>query len=356
MNNSYNSGREKRYKTWLEIKARALEKNAAFFRQRMAPTVKLFAVVKSNAYGHGLIIFSRLVAPLADGFCVDSVIEGVKLRRDGIEKPILVLGPTLVSLMAAAEKHHLTLTVSNQPALLVLAGRYPQLPFHLKIDTGMHRQGFFIAELSRAAAFIRRKKICLTGCYSHLAMPGNGQFSDRQLDAFKNASAVLRPVGSDDFLCHLAATGGFLRGKQYHLDLVRIGMGLYGCWPGFESILAWYTSITEIKRLQPGDCVGYDLTERITRPTTMAILPIGYWHGFDRRLSGIGRVLIGGKQARVLGRVSMDVTTVDVTDIPCRVGTRVTVLDSATAMAKKIDGSPYEILTRINPLIKKIIV
>lgn len=342
------------YKVWLEIDSGALRRNLARMRRRLTPTVKLFAVVKSNAYGHGLLGFSQLVNGAAvDGFCVDSVIEGVKLRRGGIVKPILVLGPTLAGLLPEAEHYRLTLTISQMTTLQQLAGRHPQLPFHLKVDTGMHRQGFYLADLSRTAAFIRQKKLCLAGCYSHLAMPSNRLFSQQQLVTFKSAAALLRPAGENNFLCHLAATGGTLLGKSYHFDLVRIGMGLYGCWPGFEPILSWHTMVTELKKLQPGDCVGYDLTERITRPTTMAILPIGYWHGFDRRLSGIGRVLIGGRPARVLGRVSMDVTAADVTGIPCRVGTRATVLGSAAAMARKIGTSPYEILTRINPLIKK---
>ena len=138
------------FKTWVEIKKSAVANNILVFRKLLKPKTKLFAVVKSNAYGHGLLTFSKIADQSGvDGFCVDSVVEGVKLREEGIKKPILVLGPTFKNLLLDAAKNKITITVSNFEGLdeLVKAKEKPE--FHLKIDTGMHRQGFYFSEIGK---------------------------------------------------------------------------------------------------------------------------------------------------------------------------------------------------------------
>ena len=174
---------------------------------------------------------------------------------------------------------------------------------------------------------------------------------------------------------HCAATGATLINNKYHLDAVRIGIGLYGLWPSMEleaqlgnkiklqPALSWYSVVSEVKDLKKGDYVGYDLVERVIRPSKIAVIPIGYWHGFDRRLSGIGEVLINGRRARVLGRVSMDLIVVDVTGIKCKFGDRATLIGkqgkeeiTLYEMARKIGTSHYEVVTRINPLIERTII
>lgn len=346
-----------KYKVWLEINAKALKDNIQKIRGLISLTTKLFAVVKSNAYGHGLLTFSQLADKLGvDGFCVDSVIEGVKLRQNKIQKPIIILGTTIIDTFSLASKNKLTITVSNWELLKQLKNHYPQLEFHLKIDTGMHRQGFYVNELGKTLQFIKKNKLKLTGFYSHLAMPSNKDFSEYQLSQFLEAEKIIINTEFENLTKHLAATGGLLLDKKYHFDLVRIGMSLYGCREGFQPILSWYTVISEIKDLKKGDFVGYDLTEKINEVRKMAVLPIGYWHGFDRGLSQIGEVEINGKKARVLGRVSMDMIMVDITNIKSKIGDKVKVLGSAIEMANKINTTPYEIITRINPLIKKVII
>lgn len=366
-------------KTWLEIDSRAAKHNFGLIKSLIKPKTKLWSVVKSNAYGHGLIIFSKIADRLGvDGFCVDSVIEGVKLRQNNIKKTILVLGPTLPGFYKEAANQNIAITVSNWETLKKLANIQSRPEIHLKIDTGMHRQGFYIEELSGIANFIKDNKINLKGVYTHFASANDLKyptFTDFQFQQFKKGVNIFKKAGFKNLIQHAAATGATLISNKYHLDAVRIGIGLYGLWPSkelemqlknklsFEPILSWHVQISEIKNLKPGDYVGYDLVERVSKPTKMAVLPIGYWHGFDRRLSSIGEVLIDSQRARVLGRVSMDLIVVDVTGIKCRVGDRATIIGrqknqeiTAYELASKIDTNHYEVITRINPLIERIIV
>src|SRR3989344_3061696 len=140
----------KNIKTWVQIKSSAVARNLTIFRSLIGPKVKLWAVVKSNAYGHGLLIFSKLINEFGvDGFCVDSLIEGVKLRDNGVKKPILVLGPTLPGIFSDAKKKNITITISNFDALGKYLKSKEKPDFHLKIDTGMHRQGFYVGELPK---------------------------------------------------------------------------------------------------------------------------------------------------------------------------------------------------------------
>lgn len=366
-------------KVWVEISSRAIECNIKTFRRLIGPKVKLWSVVKSNAYGHGIYDFVPLAQRLGvDGFCVDSVIEGMRLREQGITKPILVLGPTLDGLLARARDYRLTLTVSSKEAFKMLAKVRRPPAFHLKVDTGMRRQGFYPDGVSAIAKTARRLKLPLTGICTHFAAAkdlNNRASTDFQFHDFKKVIEAVRAAGFKDILRHAAATGGTMLGEEYHLDAVRVGAGFYGLWPSkeleaqlgrrihLEPVLSWHTTVSEVKPASKGDYVGYDLTERLTRDTTIAILPIGYWHGFDRSLSGKGKVLIRGRVAKVIGRVSMDLTAVDVGNKLCRVGDRVTLIGedrgrqiTARDVAQECGTIHYEILTRINPLIQRTIV
>jgi len=339
----------------------------AAFRQLLRPGSELWAVVKSNAYGHGLDTFSRLADHYGvDGFCVDSVIEGRALRNLGIKKPILILGPTLSSDFHELAKYwNITESVSNWDLLKDPAFLKFQPPFHLKIETGMHRQGFYLEDLPLVLDFIKKNSLSLSGVYSHFAAanPEQREFTEKQFQVFQEAISFIKVKCQMSIVkCHLAATGGALLDKKYHLDAVRIGLGLYGYSPfplnpkphTLNPALTWRSIISEIKELQPGDYVGYDLTEQVERPTKMAIMPIGYWHGLPRALSSIGWIEINGRPAKILGRVCMDVTMIDVTGIDCQVRDPVEILP--LSVAEKTNGSIYEIITRINPLIHRRVV
>jgi alanine racemase len=367
-------------KTWIVLDSKALKHNYGVFRKLIGPRTGLLAVVKSNAYGHGISSFSKMVNRLGiDGFCVDSVAEGVRLRTDGIIKPILVLGPTLNSLNYEAVKNGITLSVSNLRSLKEIMNLKVAPYFHIKFDTGMHRQGFFEKDVSRIIGLLKsrggRLESKLTGIYTHFAAAKDiyyPTYTERQFKIFMKIRRMFEKSGFS-VVYHAAATGGALIDSRYRLDAVRIGIGLYGLYPSKEietqfpklnlkPVLRWLTVVSDVKRIKKGNYVGYDLSERLVRDSKIAILPIGYWHGLPRSLSGIGEVLINGRRARILGRVSMDLTVVDVTGIKLAVGDRVTIIGddsrnliNASRIASQSGTTHYELLTRLNPLIKKII-
>ncbi len=377
---------KKGLRTWIEIDSRAAARNYKTFRGLLGRNTKLWSVVKSNAYGHGLVVFSRLMQKLGvDGFCVDSLVEGLRLRKEGITKPILVLGPTLPALFKEAAKYKITISISNFEALKALrrGSEQAHIPeFHLKIDTGMHRQGFYANELPKVIRLLNSKsKILnskLTGIYTHFASAKDinyPTYTERQFAEFEKAAKLFEKAGFKNLTKHVAATGGMLVNPKYHLDAVRIGIGFYGLWPSkelevqlggkihLEPVLRWKTVVCETKNLRAGDYVGYDLAERVPKDTWMGVLPVGYWHGFPRSLSGAGEVLIGGRHARVLGRVSMDLLIVDLHGAKFSPGDVVTIIGkdgkeelTAFEAAQRAGTVHYELLTRLNPLMERILI
>lgn len=369
-------------KTWVEINKKAVASNIEAIKSLLRPKTKLWSVVKSNAYGHGLADFAKIADDSGvSGFCVDSVQEGLKLRKNGVKKPILTLGPTLFpELFIAAQNNNIAVTVSNFDILAKLLKIKNPPQFHLKIDTGMHRQGFYSNEVSALIKLLKKSKVncqkSLVGIYTHFASAKDlnyPTYTDLQFSQFEKITKRLENSGFKNLIRHAAATGGTLINQKYHLDAVRVGIGLYGLWPSKElflqiknlklkPVLSWHTLVSEVKNLKKWDYVGYDLAERVSAPSKIAILPIGYWHGFPRGLSGIGEVLINGRRAKILGRVSMDLIVANVTGIPCKTGYRATIIGrqkneeiSAFEIAQKLGTIHYELVTRINPLIERIV-
>ena len=389
-------------RTWIEIDAKVLRKNAEQFLRLIPPGTRLMAVIKSNAYGHGLVMVAKELAELRSTnipdlvplggtksgmeqlwFGVDSITEALRLRREGIKNPILVLGFTLPSRLGEAAEKGIALTVSNTGALKAIGTLTRRPPVHIKIDTGMHRQGFFPAEMPHIIRLLTRFKIKPEGICTHFASakdPRDPRYTLKQLSVFRDVTSEMERAGYGGMIRHAAASGGTILFPESRLDMVRVGMGLYGYWPSPESrdtrhitrnteislklALTWKTIVSEVKSIPKGALVGYDGTERVGRPTRIAVLPVGYWHGIDRGLSQIGDVVIRGRKAKMLGRISMDMTVVDVTDIPgvkpgdgaILIGGRGKKAISADAIAEKIQTTAYEILTRINPLIRRTII
>ncbi len=393
------------YKTWVEIRKSAVQNNIETFRKIVGPKVKLMAVVKSNAYGHGLLEFSKL----ADGFGAyyfgaDTLSEALKLRQNGIKKPILVLGYTRNSRLLEAAKNNISLTFYNFENLDFFKKHIKEfskysLKIHLKIDTGMHRQGIYPGDLP---VFLRQLQklpmIVVEGVYTHFSSAKDITYpfyTKNQLDKFRKAVKILEKFsalggsasGGKNFIKHAAATGAALLYPESRLDMVRIGIGFYGLWPSKEAeiqhkqiigppageagrkislkpVLTWKTIVAQVKKIKKGDFIGYDLAEKMVADGKIAILPIGYWHGYDRGFSGTGEVLINGIRCRVLGRVSMDMIVVDITKAgKVEVEDEVVLLGkqkgeeiSASELAQKIGTIGYEIITRINPQTPRIIV
>ncbi len=380
-------------RTWIEIDKNALEHNLGQFLNLIPKKTRFMAVVKSNAYGHGLVLAARALTsyklPVTRlWFGVDSIVEALRLREEKIKNPILVLGSTLPSRMKEAAQENISLTISNFESLNALIRANRRIVFHLKIDTGMHRQGFLPADVFKLIKLLKRfsakggsasgGKLVPQGIYTHFASKdwGYPAYTELQFAQFKKALNHFERAGFRDLIRHAAASDATLLVPEAHLDMTRVGMLIYGYWSSWVAkvkhpskislrpVLAWKTIVSEIKEIPKGSYVGYDLTERVSRKTKIAVLPIGYWHGYDRGLSSVGEVLIRGRRAKVLGRVSMDMIVVDVTDIPkVKVGDTVVLIGKqgkeaiwADELALKIGTSQYEFLTRINPLIERVLV
>ncbi|MFA6415876.1 MAG: alanine racemase [Candidatus Paceibacterota bacterium] len=369
-------------RTWIEIDTKALLNNYRVFR-RLAGQKKLLAVVKSNAYGHNLIEASQVFAKAgADYLGVDSMTEALALRRASIKKPILVLGYTLPEYLAEASQKKIIISLSSFDQIknlkkFALANPRKNLGVHLKIDTGMHRQGFQLREFPTLIKELKTlpANLKIEGVYSHLAAPAEKKFqakTKKQIEIFTVAKNLLAEAGFAKLLSHLGATGGSLAYADLPVEMVRIGIGLYGYYPSAElaeknksrknlklkPALTWKTIVSEIKTVSKSEAVSYSFTEKLKRDSKMAILPIGYWHGYPRALSSIGKVAIGGHRAKVIGRVCMDMIIIDITHLPwTKVGDEVILLGgeiSAEEFAGWNKTSHYEVITRINPLIKKI--
>ncbi|PIS07450.1 alanine racemase [Candidatus Berkelbacteria bacterium CG10_big_fil_rev_8_21_14_0_10_43_13] len=394
-------------RTWLEIDTKKLRHNYSEFRKLIGAKCRLMAVVKSNAYGHGLIDYSKTLDKFGvDWFGVDSFVEAIKLRKAGIQKPILVLGYTLPENYKQASEQNISLTISSLEQLKTLlchceesacdeATYHDGLPrslwrprndnvlkVHLKIDTGMHRQGFQSHELDEMVKIIKSMKfIKIEGIYSHFAevISPKYQSSKQQLNAFNATLKTLEPYshtrcGSKGLIKHMAASAAAVTLPESRFDMVRIGIGLTGIWPSEQGkkkflgtikllpVMSWKTIITEIKTIESKEGVGYGFSHRTKRKTKIAILPIGYWHGFKWSLSNKGCVLVSGQSCPVIGRVCMDMTIIDVTDLKSvSVGDIVTIIGSdgenemtVEKMAELAGSYRYEIITTINPLIQKI--
>lgn len=370
-------------RTWIEVNRKAIRHNFDVFRNLIPKQTKLMAVVKSNAYGHNLVDFSKDMQKLgADFLGVDSMTEARALRREGVKLPILVLGYTMPELFSEAARDNISLTVSTFETLTALKkAKLPRpLKIHIKVDTGMHRQGFLPTDLPMVLKKLKAKSYQLKaqteGLYTHFAAAKNPAFpkdTQDQITEFRKWGEAFRKEGLKPIM-HAAASGGTLLFPESHFDMVRVGIGLYGLWPEptvkayfgkritLRPALAWKSIVTEVKKLPKGSRIGYDLTEMMPKDGLLAVIPIGYWHGYPRALSSVGRVLIRGNECKLLGRVSMDMLTVDASDVPdIRVDDEVTVIGdddaspvSAEGVANLLGASWYEVVTRLNPLIRRI--
>lgn len=372
-----------RAKTWVEVNRADLVHNFAEFKKRLAPGTAVMAVVKSNAYGHGAreVATSILGSPKANTvwFGVDSVQEGAALRKHVGRAPILVLGFTPREELVLAARHDLRLTVYDYETIRALEKIKAQRPVrvHVKIETGTTRQGVGEMELLDFVKKIKRTPGALfeglSTHYANIEDTSDHRYAFLQLNRFKHAIELLEHAGITIPMKHTACTAAIALFPKTHFNLVRLGLGLYGLWPSskirnlgrargihLRPALVWKTIVAQVKTVSKGTPVGYGLTERVKRLSRIAVLPIGYWDGYDRGLSSRGEVIIRGKRCKILGRVCMNMCMVDVTDVPTvRVEDEVVVLGgeiTAEDLAEKAATVNYEIITRINPLIPRVLV
>ncbi|MBU6414854.1 alanine racemase, partial [Patescibacteria group bacterium] len=288
--------KRKNLRTWIEVDSRALEHNLKQFLKLIPRRTRFMAVVKSNAYGHGLVDTAKALLALrsfSEGgwLGVDSITEAFRLRKEGIKNPILVLGFTLGSMMQDAARNNIIVSVSNFDSLADLARAKEKPIFHLKFDTGMHRQGFLPEQTPQLMKLMKRHGLSPQGMFTHFAAAKDIAYPTYTLEQFRKFNMIAKlfeQAGFKNIIRHTAASGGTLLFPETDLDMVRVGMGIYGYWPSPESRimnhepeiilrppLQWKTIVAETKEIPKGSYIGYDLTERVSRKTNIAVLPVG---------------------------------------------------------------------------------
>lgn len=338
-------------KTWIEISRQALRANYLALKQIVEPA-QVLAVVKSDAYGHGLSIVGEALKDSADGFAVDRVEEGIALREAGTEVPILILGYTEPASLHVAIEARLELTIASFEQLEQLhfttQEKRSPVTIHLEVETGLYRQGIPEEELNSVAELLQKMPwVIVKGLYTHFANVEEDEtmsYPQEQLRRFEQVEKKLRSAGIQPTIRHTACSAAALGLPFSRFEAVRTGIALYGVWSSdltkrqaqglgislerLQPVLTWKTIVAQVKTVAAGETIGYARSVRVQSPTRIAILPIGYYDGYTRLLSSKGVVLIKGIRCPILGRICMNMCMVDVTDVPgaIPVGTEVTLI------------------------------
>jgi alanine racemase len=316
---------------WTEIDLGKLRRNLQLIRADLPKHVKLLAVVKDEAYGHGALDVARIALEEgAWGFGLSNLEEGLSLRDAGIKAPLILLGERQEAELEWCVAHDLTICV-NEPhtvhALAKIAAKFDKrVPVHLKVNTGMSRYGVRWDEaLPLVEKILAEKSLELQGAMMHFAQSDelDKTFANLQFSRFKDVLDTLERKNIHLKLRHCCNSGGFLDLPKYHLDMVRPGILLYGVFPsqvcrqipGIEPVMSVKAKIAAIQKLKPGEVVGYGMRYTAKTERRIAILPIGYGDGFPR-VRNEGGALIHGKRAPLIGGIAMDALMVDITDIP----------------------------------------
>jgi alanine racemase len=364
--------------TWAEVDLDAIAHNARGLKERAGPETELMAVVKANAYGHGAVPVAKTALENgASRLAVNRALEGVELRQAGLTAPILILGYSLPSEAETIVRWDLTPTVTAVEGALALSAMSDRqgkvTPIHVKVDTGMGRFGLLPDEV---LPFVRRiaelPGLKLEGLFTHFAVAdlADKTYTHRQFDLYMQVVRQLEEAGFAVPLRHVGNSATNLDLPEIHLDMVRCGIALYGLCPSDEvepaiplkPAMALKSRVARVRTLPPGSSISYGCTYTTTRPTPVALVPVGYGDGYHRILSNKGSVLIGGKRAPIVGRVCMDQFVVDVTDISgVRQDDEVVVFGrqgeeeiSAEEVAALAGTINYEVVTSILPRVTRV--
>ena len=356
----------------------ALRWNFQQVKKIVGPTVRILSVVKADAYGHGACQVAKTLARAgSDGFGVATVEEGIELRESGLRSPILVLTAIYPGQLGQLIQHRLTPAISDLDTLRGLEKhlrkRSRSLNFHLKVDTGMGRLGLIHSEIeSWLPELSRLKALKMEGVFSQLshAEDEKGEYTRTQLKGFRRVVERLERAGCKPPLIHLANSAALIAFPSTHFTMVRPGLMLYGLYPSPEMarqlqlkpVLSWKTRVLQVKTLPAGASIGYGRSFVTKRESKIATLPVGYADGYHRLLSNRGAALVRGKRAPIVGRISMDLTMVDVTDIAgLTQGDEVVLLGrhgddviTADEMAGWAETISYEILTSISARVPRV--
>ena len=366
--------------SWLtiEIDRSALMENISVFRRLVDPGTKLLAVVKADAYGHGLLLASEaFLAGGADLLGVHSLAGVRRLREGGIQAPVLILGPVTEMEIAQAVELDAEITVASLPAVRAAAdyaassGQTARV--HLKVETGVNRQGVVEEELPAVLEILAgRPDLVLAGLSSHFADvedTTDHAFALRQMERFQAFADAVAEAGHTEVARHLSCSASLLLWDRSQREIARVGISAYGIWPSRETLVAvrercrqevvlqpamtWKVRVSQVREVPAGQTVGYGRTWQAPADSRIAVLPVGYSDGWLRALSGRAHVLIRGRRAPLVGRICMNLCMVDVTHIPETVeGDTAVLLGSQgdetitpSHLAEHLGTIPYEVVT-----------
>ncbi len=381
------------HNSWIEISKENLIHNVRLHRKIIGKNVKLISVVKSNAYGHGIILISKVLDSLkeVDILATVNLEEAIILRENKIKKPILVLSyygilenkNELKKQIIYAIKNDISIMVYDMDMLKffdrVAKSINQKLKIHIKVETGMARIG---VPYNEAYEFIKKakglKNIDICGLVSHFATTeeSNQYFAKFQLTNFKNLISILEKNNLNIPIKHISASAGINLSKENHFDAVRLGISLYGLYASKENetavskkmkffklkpVLSWKTKIFQIKKIKADTLVGYGCAYRTTKSIKMGLIPVGYFEGLDRRFSNNGNVLVAGKLCRIIGRICMNITMIDISNIKnAQIGDEVVLIGQQLGRELKVDNMAedigtinYEFVARLNSCIPR---
>ena len=373
------------HETILEVNLSALVDNVRYFRSLLQSTTQLTCMVKAFAYGAGSVDISLALqqAKLADYLAVAVADEGVELRKAGITLPIIVMDPEIAALDLILENNLQPNVYSFAILEAIISAAetrgLEQVPIHIKIDSGMHRLGFFLEDIPQLIERIQQQNtVRVASIFSHLAGSDEAQFdaythqqaayfqgcASRLIASLPNHQSIPLKGNANGVILHLCNTAGIERFPEYHFDMCRLGIGMYGFsfLPNSTALLknvcTLKTTILSIKTIPAGSTIGYGRHTTLSEPRQIAVIPIGYADGFDRRFSNYGgEVLVRGKRCPVVGNVCMDQAMIDVTGTDAQPGDFAIIFGDQLPiqeLADKLHTIPYEVLTSISRRVQRI--
>ena len=359
------------HETVMEVNLTALVDNVRYFRNLLKPETKLTCMVKAFAYGAGSVEVSKALqqSGLVDYLAVAVADEGVELRRAGITLPIIIMDPEVAAMDIILENNLEPNVYSHQSLKTVIAAAEAKglenYPIHIKIDSGMHRLGFYQEDMPWLIARLKaHKAVRVQSVFSHLAGSDEAQFDEFTLDQIRYFDACaeeLKKGLNTPILKHICNSAGIERFTKYQFDMCRLGIGMYGfSFNGAQlrNVCTLKTTILSVKTVKAGETIGYGRHTRLDEDRVIAVIPIGYADGFDRRFSNYGgEVLVRGKRCPVVGNVCMDQAMIDVTEADARPGDIAEVFGDKMPLqelADKLGTITYEILTSVSRRVQRI--
>ena len=359
------------HETILEVNLNALVDNLNYFRSKLRPETKMMCMVKAFAYGSGSVEIARtLQHHHVEYLAVAVADEGAELRREGIRIPIVVMNPEKGSFgMIFDNKLEPEIYSFRLLDAFVLAAEklgVTDYPIHIKIDSGMHRLGFEPQDMEQLIDCLKKQnQVKVRSVFSHLSGSDEAKFdgfTKQQIGTFTTCADQISVTFSHHILRHILNSAGIERFPEYQFDMVRLGIGHYGISSlpdmNLKQVCALKTVILQIKAVKAGETVGYSRKGIVATDKRIAIIPIGYADGFDRKLgNGVGEVLLNGKRAKVIGNVCMDLIMIDVTNIEANEGDQVEIFGdhlTISEVAGWLKTIPYEVLTSVSRRVKRI--